>query len=456
MKFQAPKGTRDFYPPQMAWRNYLEDAWRRVSVRNGFEEVEGPIFEPLDLYKVKSGEAIVNELFHFEDRGERELAIRPEFTPTLARMIAAQANALPRPIKWFSIPNLCRAERPQRGRLREFLQWNCDIVGTDSPVADAECIFTAVDLLAELKLRPDQVKVRISHRQAVQRILSDSGVSEDQMPAAFELIDRREKIPPEEFATGLTKLGLEPDGLGEFTTSFQQRYNAGFTEKKSVDPDWETYCPSWGHEVLEPLDRQIVNFGIADWCEYDLGIVRGLAYYTGIVFEIHETTGALRALAGGGRYDKLIELFGGPPMPAVGFGMGDVVLTEVLSDKGLIPPDLRPGPDVFIIGATEQGAQHITGVAALLRRAGLHARFSYKTTRNLSKLLREAADAGARFAVILDDRTTSSSTGAVAIKDLQTKDGQQADVALAWNSNGHSLVRHLQNKLRQDLNQQGG
>ena len=143
MKIQAPKGTRDFYPKQMAWRNYILDAWRRVSIRNGFEQVDGPIFESLDLYKVKSGEGIVNELFHFEDRGHRQLALRPEFTPTLARMVAAQANSLPKPIKWFCTPNLCRAERPQRGRLREFFQWNVDILGCEDAIADGECILVA-------------------------------------------------------------------------------------------------------------------------------------------------------------------------------------------------------------------------------------------------------------------------------------------------------------------------
>lgn len=183
----------------MAWRNYLVDAWRRVSIRNGFERVEGPIFESLDLYKVKSGDGIVSELFHFEDRGGRELAIRPEFTPTLARMVAAKANSLPKPIKWFCTPNLCRAERPQRGRLREFLQWNVDILGSDSVVADAESVLVAVDLLQELGLGADHVRVKISHRQTVRHILTKMGVTEDQMNSAFDLLDRRAKIDQEEF-----------------------------------------------------------------------------------------------------------------------------------------------------------------------------------------------------------------------------------------------------------------
>ena len=179
--------------------NYLTDAWRRVSIRNGFEQVDGPIFESLDLYKVKSGEGIVSELFHFEDRGQRELALRPEFTPTLARMVAAQANALPKPIKWFCTPNLCRAERPQRGRLREFFQWNVDILGCEDAIADGECILVAVDLLRELGLGPQHVRVKISHRETVRHILTKMGVTQNNITDAFNLLDRRDRLEPDEF-----------------------------------------------------------------------------------------------------------------------------------------------------------------------------------------------------------------------------------------------------------------
>ena len=227
MKFQAPKGTRDFFPDEMAWRNYLVDAWRRVSIRNGFERVEGPIFESLDLYKVKSGDGIVSELFHFEDRGGRELAIRPEFTPTLARMVAAKANSLPKPIKWFCTPNLCRAERPQRGRLREFLQWNVDILGSDSLVADAESVLVAVDLLQELGLGADHVRVKISHRQTVRHILTKMGVTEEQMNSAFDLLDRRAKIDQAEFEKAAGELGLDEHTIERFDQICRMKYPVG-------------------------------------------------------------------------------------------------------------------------------------------------------------------------------------------------------------------------------------
>jgi histidyl-tRNA synthetase len=420
MKFQAPKGTRDFYPEEMAWRNYLHDAWRRVSIRNGFDAVDGPIFESLDLYKVKSGEGIVSELFHFTDRGERELAIRPEFTPTLARMVASQANRLPRPIKWFSIPNLCRAEKPQRGRLREFFQWNIDILGAEGSLADAECIFVAVDLLRELGLNSDQVRVKISHRRTVKHILAKMGVSDDMMLKAFDLLDRRDRLDEEAFLAGAKDVGLDEQQVDRFDQICRMKYRGGkldqLEEQLGINEDLAD---------LKMLDQQLAAFGITDWCEYDLGIVRGLAYYTGTVFEIHEISGVERAMAGGGRYDKLIESFGGPSMPGMGFGMGDVVLTNVLQDKGLLPDEFAPQPNVFVISLSDDTAANATSLVADLREQGLHARFSYKATRNVGKLLKEASSAKARYAVILDDNADSNTA---SLKDLQS--GEQVECAI--------------------------
>lgn len=423
MKFQGPKGTRDFYPGEMSLRNYVQDAWRRVSERNGFEQVDGPIFEPLDLYKVKSGEGIVSELFHFEDRGERELALRPEFTPTLARMVAAKANAMAKPIKWFSAPNLCRAERPQRGRLREFLQWNVDILGLADPLADAECVFTAVDLLAELGLGPGDVRVKISHRHAVRQVLARLGVPEGKMGGAFELLDRRAKMEQQAFEQAAAGVGFDAAGLARFDDLCRLRCPAdagGLEELRGRAGVSEEDL-----SALRGLSEQLSGFGVSGWCEFDLSIVRGLAYYTGTVFEVHEASGAERAMAGGGRYDGLIELFGGPATPAVGFGMGDVVLLNVLTDRGLLPKQVGRGVDVFVAGATEAGAGRVAGIVAGLRRGGSHARFSYKTTRNLGKLLKEAGDSGARFVVIADDQV---SQGVVNLKNLAS--GEQTQVSI--------------------------
>lgn len=421
MKLQLPRGMRDFYPQPMAWRNYILDAWRRVSIRHGFEQVDGPIFEMLDLYKVKSGEGIVSELFHFQDRGGRDFAIRPEFTPTLARMVAQKASSLPKPIKWFAIPNFCRAERPQRGRLREFWQWNVDILGSDEAVADAECILVAVDLMRELGLRPEHVRVKISHRKTVRRILEKMGVAEDKIVDAFNLLDRREKVSAEEFRQAAGQLGLDKNKVDRFDQICRMKFPVGGLQQihEHLGLDQEL-------DDLRHLDKALEDFSLANWCEYDLGIVRGLAYYTGTVFEIHEVTGVERALAGGGRYDKLIELFGGPKTSAVGFGMGDVVLTDVLEDKGLVPESVMPRPDVFVIGASDSAYNRAVGVVGLLRQNGIHARFSYKQTRNLGKLLKEAASSGSRYALILDDHTAPDNG---TLKNMET--GAQREIALS-------------------------
>ena len=415
-KIQPPKGTRDFYPAEMAWRNHLQGAWRRVSERNGFEQVDGPIFELLDLYRVKSGDGIVSELFAFRrDQGSTDFAIRPEFTPTLARMVAAKANALPKPIKWFAVPNFCRAERPQRGRLREFWQWNIDLLGLDTPAADAEVIFCCVDLLGELGLKPSQVRVKISHRDVVAEILNTLGVPESKTVDAFALLDKRDKMEPEAFTKAAGELGLDGARLERFEEVCRTRYPAG---------SLGALASALGMDAppadLVALEAELDAFGIAEWCEYDLGIVRGLAYYTGTVFEVHEAAGVERAIAGGGRYDKLIELFGGPAMPAVGFGMGDVVLTHVLADKGLVPETVGRGADAFVFATADGLSRETVAATAALRRAGLHARMGYRSTRNVGKLLKEAAGVRARYAVLV-------SPEGYAVKDL-AGDGAQVAV----------------------------
>ncbi|MEM8737988.1 MAG: histidine--tRNA ligase [Planctomycetota bacterium] len=414
-KIQSPKGTRDFYPTDMAWQQHLLDAWRRVSIRSGFEQVDGPIFEELDLYKVKSGEGIVSELFSFRrTNGQTDYAIRPEFTPTLARMVAQQAHSLPKPIKWFCTPNFCRAERPQRGRLREFWQWNVDLLGLDTPAADAEVIFVLVDFLAECGLTPEQVKVKISHRDVVRKILGRLGVPDDKMVDAFNLLDARDKMAPDAFTEAAGALGMDPSRVERFEQVCRRKYPAG-----DLDHLARSLAMDAAPAGLAALDEQLRAFGIAAWCEYDLGIVRGLAYYTGTVFEVHETTGVERAIAGGGRYDQLIELFDGPPTPAVGFGMGDVVLTNMLEDKGLVPDNVLPRPDAFVFAVDDAAAARLPGVVSRLRRAGLHARMSYKATRNVGKLLKDAEKTRARFAVLVGDD--------LQVKDLAT--GEQAAVA---------------------------
>jgi histidyl-tRNA synthetase len=428
---QAPTGTRDLYPADAARRRFILEAWRRASILHGFEEVDGPTFEHLDLYTVKSGEGIVSELFSFTRAGgDKTFALRPEFTPTLARLYAAKAGSLPKPTKWFMAGPFFRAERPQRGRLREFLQWNVDMLGEAGPAADAEIIAACVALLRGLGLSPKDVRVKINHRAALAQWLVQRGVGAERHGELFKLLDAKGKMDVREFAAKLAAFGFSPDQAEVFRAGLvrvtvDERTPAGTLTDHVVDL---TYFA----QAVTPLAQELTRAGVIGWVDFDLSIVRGLAYYTGMVFEVHEAGGKERALAGGGRYDNLVELFGGPPTPAVGFGMGDVVLSLVLQDKGLMPKDedlalaVGAAPEVFVIpNGSPQAESAVGSVVAALRAAGVHTRHSYKSTRNVGKLLQEASAQRARAAVIIESGTHAT------IKNLSTGAQTPAPVPLA-------------------------
>ncbi|MFO0830392.1 MAG: histidine--tRNA ligase [Phycisphaerales bacterium] len=431
LSFQAPTGTRDLYPMDAARRRFVLESWRRASVLHGFDEVDGPTFEHLDLYTVKSGEGIVSELFAFTRAGgEKDYALRPEFTPTLARLYAAKANALAKPTKWFMAGPFFRAERPQRGRLREFLQWNVDMLGDPTPQADAEVIATCVSFLASMGLTPADVRVKVNHRQALTQWLASRGVPAERHADLLKLLDGKGKMPPAQFAQSLAAFGFSPDQAEVFQRgivriSMDERTPAGAPTDHVIDL---TYFA----EAVTPLARELVAAGIIDWIDFDLSIVRGLAYYTGMVFEVHEASGAERAIAGGGRYDNLVGLFGGPPTPAVGFGMGDVVVSLVLQDRKKFPSDDQLAgfagmrPDVFVIGnGTPEAEAQVKPLVAGLRSMGLHARHTYKQTRNVGKLLQEAAGLRARYAAIIESATHAT------VKDLATGQQTQQPIGLS-------------------------
>ncbi|NBX37563.1 MAG: histidine--tRNA ligase [Planctomycetes bacterium] len=438
-EFQGPKGTRDFYPRDMALRRHIEAAWRQSSVVHGFEEIDGPTFEHLELYTVKSGEGIVSELFSFRRAGgEDDYALRPEFTPTLARMVAAKAGGLPHPIKWFAIPSHFRAERPQRGRLREFLQWNVDLLGIDGPQAEVEVLSTAIVALERLGLSPADVRVKISHRGVVGAALRSLGVPEERTADAFALLDRRDKLDAASFTARAAEIGLGGTDGEKALEAFARVARARFPAADAAQAVCAaTNCSAADAAPLAAVLDGLKASGMDEWCEVDLGIVRGLAYYTGAVFELHEASGGERAIAGGGRYDGLVEMFGGPRTPAVGMGMGDVVLALVLRDRGKLPADdgesLLPRPDAFFISAEGEASDRLLpGMLSSLRRDGLHVRQSYKSTRNVGKLLADAGKCRARMAVILGAEVAE---GMVQVKDLDRN--EQVMVAVA------DLARHL-------------
>jgi histidyl-tRNA synthetase len=421
MTLQAPKGTRDFYPQDMVRRNYLFDTWRRVSVRNGFEEFDGPAFETLELYTAKSGDEIVSQLFRMTDRGGRDLALRPELTPSLARMVNQRSAALPMPIKWFSIPRLWRAERPQRGRLREFFQWNIDIVGSELAVADAECIFVAIDALRELGLTSADVVVKISSRPLLAAVLIEHGVPREQLPSLYVVVDKQAKVPPDKFMAMLAE-ALAAAGVADP----EQAASRLALLLKSTDLDSLAVASESAaaeKAAMKTLLATLADFGVAGYCQFDLGVVRGLAYYTGAVFEVYDRATSMRAVAGGGRYDNLLEVLGGPKVPAVGFGMGDVVLADLLDTLGKWPAT-QARADAFLIDADERLFPEVVKLAGRLRTGGLSALFSYRRAA-VGKQFKQASQSGARFAVVLGNELSG---GQVTVKNLAS--GEQKLVQL--------------------------
>ena len=410
MKIPPVKGTRDFYPPQMAVRNFIIDGWKKVSLRNGFEEYDGPIFEHLKMFQIKSGDEIVEQLFSLKDRGGRDLAIRPEITPTLARMVNQQINSLPRPIKWFSVPRLCRAERPQKGRLREFFQWNIDIIGVDDVLADAEVIFCALDYLQDMGLTPKDIVVKISSRKMLAAVLQAIGIAESDLESLYAVLDKRGKVPEDAFKEMLAQKVANTDNREKVlnlmnVASIEQVGDFVQSSKKAKESVSE----------LQRLFELLDVMGVADFCTFDIGVVRGLAYYTGIVFEIYDRGGELRAIGGGGRYDDLLKQFGGPAVPATGFGIGDCVLAILLEEKGLLKPQ-RLGLDYFVAYVDDKFFKKAVEIAAKLRRAGAAVNFSYKSA-GLSKQLKQASAANAKKCIIIGDEFENNQ---LVVKDMAT------------------------------------
>jgi len=406
MKFQAVRGTRDCYPDQMRLRNFIMEAWRRVSLRNGFEEYDSPIFEYLDLFTAKSGDEIASQLFSLTDRGGRNLAIRPEMTPALARMVNARVNALPQPIKWFSIGRCCRAERPQKGRTREFFQWNADVIGTNDVLADAECIFVCTDLLREVGLTSQDVKIHIGSRPLTIAALESVGINGSQADQVLPILDKRPKLTDETFRELMAGVGLDSkqiDAISQFQDcGSPDEVRQVLGELPNTDEPLAT---------LGALLDRLAELGVSDYCRLDLRIVRGLAYYTGVVYEVFDTEHSLRAIGGGGRYDNLLEVLDGPQLGATGFGMGDVVLGIVLDEKGKLP-QLSRRLDFFVIDGDDGQFSNVMNVVGRLRSGGLSADFSY-TRRSIGKQLKEANKRGAKQAVIVRGDQ-------VDIKDLST------------------------------------
>jgi histidyl-tRNA synthetase len=412
MQTKALPGFREFYPADLALRTHIFRTWRSVAARYGFEEYDGPPLEPLELYTAKSGDEIVGQLYNFTDKGGREVALRPEMTPTLARMVAARANGLKKPIRWFSIPQLFRYERQQRGRLREHFQLNCDLIGEPGPLGDAEIIALALDVVRAFGLGPSDVRVRLSDRRVLHALLLGAGVTEPQLPDAYEAVDKIERMERGALAERLIAAGVSTEAAeGVFAVAALRGLAAVEAALAKVPGG-----PAAGASLRRVVDA-LAAMGLADFVEVDLTIVRGLAYYTGTVFELFDAGRTLRAICGGGRYDDLLEALGGVALPALGFGMGDVVLAELLRERGLVPADTS-SIDVFLAAITEADLPHVLALAHELRDAGFRAEYALGA-QAVGKQLKLADARNARFAVVLGPEERARN--AAVLKDLRDK-----------------------------------
>ncbi len=417
MQGQALPGFRDFYPEELALRNHIFATWRAVARRYGFQEYDGPPLEPLELYTAKSGDEIVGQLYEFTDKGDRRIALRPEMTPTLARMVGARAQALKKPIRWFSVPQLFRYERQQRGRLREHFQLNMDILGEAAPLADAELVAAAIDIMRAFGFGPADVKVRLSDRRVLRALLLGQGLGEEELPAAFRALDKAERAPG-----ALEQLGAAGGGGpgGALATLAGLKGLEAVTAALGAVPG--------GREAGEPLGTVVdalQAMGLGDFVEVDLTIVRGLAYYTGVVFELFDARRTMRAICGGGRYDGLLQALAGVDLPALGFGMGDVVLGELLRSRQL-RLEASGQLDAFLVAVGGDDLAAVLKLAHELRDRGMAVEYGLRHA-SIRKQLELAAARGAPRAVIVgpDERKANVAT----VRDLTAGTERKVPIA---------------------------
>lgn len=393
-------GFRDFFPEPLpkgeAWsadvREYIFDRWQTVARRYAFQAYDGPPLEPLDLYTAKSGEEIVGQLYNFTDKGERAVSMRPEMTPTVARMIAARERHYKKPIKWFSIPQLFRYERQQKGRLREHFQFNADIFGENDPAADAELIALLIDVLRSFDLTADDFVIRLSSRNAWQDFFSANCSDDSKAYDFYQAVDKIERTPPEESDKKFQALGFTLEQVRNFIDSGEPT------------------------EELQAVLDNLAARGLGDYVKIDYNVIRGLAYYTGVVYEAFDRHGKFRAIAGGGRYDQLVSLVsdGKNDLPAAGFAMGDVVLAELLKDRKLLP-EFNQSIDAFVLIEDESQRAASLGLVQQIRDFGLNAEYSV-VPQKPDKQFKRALEMGALYSVRLTGPQEA------VIKNLSTRE----------------------------------
>jgi histidyl-tRNA synthetase len=423
MNFKSLKGFRDFYPEDMAARRKVLNDIYNVARTYGFREIDSPSVESLELFRIKSGEEILTQTFNFCDKGNRDITLIPELTPTVARMVVEREKSLKRPIKWFSMPKMWRYEEPQSGRLREFYQLNVDIFGVPGPEADAEVIATGIAVMLKLKLEGEFI-FKVSDRRLMQGILESMGIA-DKKQAIFAAIDKRWKVTHAEFKGLLANAGLDDFKTGQLLSILDSRgpLSEALPRIRSLI-SLQNEATLAGYESLEKLLDLLTMYHMEQYCELDPSVIRGLAYYTGTVFECYDTKGELRSIFGGGRYDKIIELFGGEPMPAVGFGMGDAVL-EILMRRAKVWPEEKITTDYYILTTSPQYMETALFIAQALREK----QFVVETDmlgRNFGNQMKYANAIGARYLLILGEKEMAG--GQVSVKDMVSGEQKTEEV----------------------------
>jgi histidyl-tRNA synthetase len=399
---RSVKGTRDFYPDQMAVRRWMFDIIRRVSTQFGYQEYDGPCLEFIDLYAAKSGEELVKEQsFVFKSRGGEDLTLRPELTPTLARMVAQKQYELPLPLRWWSIGPMWRYEKPQRGRTREFFQWNIDLIGTDSVAADVEIVAVAATFLKEAGLSPDQVKIYVNNRRLMDAAFTRLDISKEVRKKVFKVVDKLDKLSEKAWRQYALESGLSESQVDELLALLNN------------NDLWQE-----SDELVEFFDL-LSTFGIQDYVQYNPRVIRGLDYYTGTVFEAFELGGKSRAIFGGGRYDNLVGDVGGNALSGVGFAMGDVVIELVLEDAGVIPAKLGEKPQVLVTVFDDATLAESLKAAVTLREAGLRT-VVYPKADKMGKQFKFADKLDIPVAVILGPDEVEA--GQVAVKNLKNRE----------------------------------
>ena len=403
---QPVKGTRDFFPDEMRLRNWLFEVWRNVSEQAGFEEYDTCVLEHEELYVRKTGDEISKQLYSFEDKGGRRLSLRPEMTPSLARLVLQQEKSLSFPIKWFSMPQCFRYERMTKGRRREHFQWNADIIGQPEIVAEAEILMLLISACESMGLSKNDFRVFINDRRIINAILSQINVPQVLHSEVMVIMDKRDKITPEALSKMLEEMRMTTKQVGQLNE---------YLSKSDLEELRDNLKNTEGIEELQHLMKLMETAGYKNYLQFDISIVRGLSYYTGAVFEVNSPEKQHRAICGGGRYNSLLSTYGGETVPAVGFGFGDVVVLDVLKELERLP-ELPRKLDYTIIPFANEQIGTALKIAAELRLQGstVDCNFSMK---KMKKMMQQAHESGAAKAILLFPDELSDDK--VVIRDMQ-------------------------------------